>query len=130
MRFQLRLLWNFIEITPRQGCSPVNLLHIFRVPFRRTTTEGCFCSILPENRFWCFQGERPVARNGLIKKFLIYNAQKMKLISTKDFFSKYNQVHRLLWIWSHLPKKSFTEEILNEELHFLCSDKFQNIPVF
>ena len=54
----------------------------------------------------------------------------MKLISTKDFFSKYNQVHRLLWIWSHLPKKSFTEEILNEELHFLCSDKFQNIPVF
>ena len=24
---------NFIEITLRHGCSPVNLLHVFRIPF-------------------------------------------------------------------------------------------------
>ena len=26
------------EITPRHGCSPVNLLHIFRAPFPNNTS--------------------------------------------------------------------------------------------
>ena len=30
---------NFIEITLWHGCSPVNLLHIFRTPFCRNTSE-------------------------------------------------------------------------------------------
>ena len=30
---------NFIEITLRHGCSPVNLLHTFRTPFSRNTSE-------------------------------------------------------------------------------------------
>ena len=30
----IKLLCNFIEITLRHGCSPVNLLYIFRVPFQ------------------------------------------------------------------------------------------------
>ena len=29
---------NFIEITLRHGCSPVNLLHIFRTPFSKNTS--------------------------------------------------------------------------------------------
>ena len=36
----IKLLCNFIEIALRHGCSPVNLLHIFRTPFSRNTT-GC-----------------------------------------------------------------------------------------
>ena len=31
---------NFIEITLRHGCSPVNLLHIFRTPFPKNTSGG------------------------------------------------------------------------------------------
>ena len=31
---------NFIEITLRQGCSPVNLLHIFRTPFHKNASGG------------------------------------------------------------------------------------------
>ena len=34
----LKLLSNFIEITLRHGCSPVNLLHIFRTPFLSNTS--------------------------------------------------------------------------------------------
>ena len=30
---------NFIEIALRHGCSPVNLLHIFRTPFPKNTFE-------------------------------------------------------------------------------------------
>ena len=32
-------LRNLIEITLRHGCSPANLLHIFRTPFSRNTSE-------------------------------------------------------------------------------------------
>ena len=34
---------NFIEIALQHGCSPVNLLHIFRTPFIKTLLGGCFC---------------------------------------------------------------------------------------
>ena len=33
----IKLLWNFIEITLQYGCSPVNLQHIFRIPFLKNT---------------------------------------------------------------------------------------------
>ena len=33
--------------------------------------------------------------------------------SIKDFFNKYEQIHRKLLIWSHLLKKSLIERILN-----------------
>ena len=29
---------NFIEIARRRGCSPVNLLHIFRTPFPKNSS--------------------------------------------------------------------------------------------
>ena len=35
-----KLLSNFIEITPRHECSPVNLLNIFRTPFYKNTSGG------------------------------------------------------------------------------------------
>ena len=35
----IKLLCNFIQITLRHGCSPVNLLHIFRTPFTENTSE-------------------------------------------------------------------------------------------
>ena len=40
----LQLLCNFIKITLRHGCSPVNLLHIFRTPFTKNISGGCFWS--------------------------------------------------------------------------------------
>ena len=38
----IKLLCNLIEITLRHECFPVNLLHNFRTPFKRTPREGCF----------------------------------------------------------------------------------------
>ena len=36
----INLQSNFIEITFGHGCSPVNLLHIFRTPFPKKTSGG------------------------------------------------------------------------------------------
>ena len=33
----IKSLYSFIEIALRYGCSPVNLLHIFRTPFPKNT---------------------------------------------------------------------------------------------
>ena len=47
------------------------------------------------------------------------SAQKMKF-SIKDFFSKCDQIHSFLRIWSHLLKKSFMENFI----FFLCIECF------
>ena len=36
----MKLQSDFIEITLRHGCSPVNLLHIFRTPFPKNASGG------------------------------------------------------------------------------------------
>ena len=36
----IKLQSNFIEIALRYGCSLVNLLHIFRTPFPKNTSDG------------------------------------------------------------------------------------------
>ena len=38
----IKLQSNFIEIAPRDGCSPVNLLRIFRTLFHRNTSDWLF----------------------------------------------------------------------------------------
>ena len=42
----IKLLCNFIEITLRHGCSPVNLLHIFRAPFTKNTSERLLLNLI------------------------------------------------------------------------------------
>ena len=48
----IKLLCNFIEIILRlrYGCSPVNLLHIFRIRFSRNTSGGASKNF-PKNVF-------------------------------------------------------------------------------
>ena len=50
LKFSCRILEsNFIEMALRHGCSLVNLLHIFRAPFSKNTSEG----LLLENTLTC-----------------------------------------------------------------------------
>ena len=49
-------------------------------------------------------------------------AQKMNF-STKDFFSKFDQIRRNLRIWSHLLKKSFVEKFIFCAVNFIFIDK-------
>ena len=43
---EIKLLCNFIEITLRHGCSPVNLLYIFRIPFSKNISGWLFMNKL------------------------------------------------------------------------------------
>ena len=42
----IQLFCNFVEITLWHGCSPVNLLHIFRTTFTRNTAAASVHSVL------------------------------------------------------------------------------------
>ena len=46
----IKLQSNFIEITLRHGCSPVNLLYIFRTPFPRNTSGWLLLNIFKSFR--------------------------------------------------------------------------------
>ena len=48
---------------------------------------------------------------GAFQDLSIFTAQKM-IFSLKDFFSKYDQFHEKLSIWSHLLRKSLTENFI------------------
>ena len=100
-------------ITLRHGCSPVNLLHIFRPPFLKNTPGRLLlkCSKLVLVAVHC---------NCLIGYFMIgwisalrlpITAQIMKF-SIKDFFSKSGQIRRKLRIWSDLLNKSLMENFI------------------
>ena len=52
-----------------------------------------------------------VNQHSNIAILLFYTAQKMKF-SIKDLFSKCDQIHSFLWIWSHLLKKSLMENFI------------------
>ena len=56
----IKLQSNIIKITLRHGCSPVNLVHIFRTPFLRNTqgwlllylvSVVCYFMLLSKNNF-------------------------------------------------------------------------------
>ena len=47
----IKLLCNFTEITLQHGCSPVNLLHIFRAPFPQDTSGGLLLRISGNRNF-------------------------------------------------------------------------------
>ena len=46
----MKLVCNFSEITLRRGCSPVNMLHIFRTPFLNTS-EWLFLYLTDQQKF-------------------------------------------------------------------------------
>ena len=47
----VKLFGNFIEIALRHGCSPVNVLHIFRTLFYKNTYGGLLLESHTANRF-------------------------------------------------------------------------------
>ena len=61
-----KLLCNFIEITLRHGCSPVNLLHIFRTPTPRNISGGLVLYM----RFILVQNNDPIGNLDISAIFL------------------------------------------------------------
>ena len=65
----IKLLCDFIEITLWHGCSPVNLLHIFRTPFRRNTSEWLLLKRVYQSFLMTVQGYQKILGNTLLDKF-------------------------------------------------------------
>ena len=57
----IKLQSNFIEITLRHGCSPVNLLQVFRTPFPKNTSWRLLLKTLHRR---CLRGFRTCSRFG------------------------------------------------------------------
>ena len=76
----IKFLCNFIEITLQHGCSPVNLLHIFKTPSYKNTSgglllfkAGCstFCLDFEAETFLNVLFTKAAARMCSIKKVLL-----------------------------------------------------------
>ena len=80
-------------------------------------------------RFFVIEGRRLACRSGSS-----YTAQKIKF-SIKYFFSKCDQMHRKLRIWSHLLKKSLVENFIFVQYSYpdlnnkMCNDCCEYIEI-
>ena len=67
---------NFTEITLRYGCSPVNLLYIFKTHFLRTPLDDCFCKWFEKKKVECLEWFQ------VINKILIKKHQRRSIYAT------------------------------------------------
>ena len=62
---------NFIEIALRHGCSPVNLLHIFRTPFPKNTSGWLLLSASSD--YFCLLLLLITSQNTFFQSFALKN---------------------------------------------------------
>ena len=97
----IKLLCSFIEIALRHGCSPVNLLHIFRTPFLRTPLDGCFWIYLLKS--YCFQCFKIILSNSEAKYSSVKNVvqpyimEKYSQDTLPEFFVEISNLYREIW---------------------------------
>ena len=76
----IKLLCNFIEITLRHGCSPVNLLHIFKTPFTKNTSGWLLFEVKPHD-----------LHNNYLKSIKLEAA--IHRFSAKSYSGKFRKIH-------------------------------------
>ena len=60
----MKLLFSFIEVALRHGCSPVNLLDIFRTPFTKNNSGRLFLNIFSNGKnLTCLKGTNIFSNN-------------------------------------------------------------------
>ena len=104
----VKLLCNFIEIALWHGCSPVNLLHIFRHLLLKTLWEGCFWSkatLLPfrSSVYWkcpLFTYESLI----IFYHLFIYVMQLLKLVKAGV---EYRDIFHYSFDWKSIPRRIF-----------------------
>ena len=97
---------NFIEITLRRGCSPVNLLHIFRTSFLKNTSGRLLLYppdffLARKNPVMYGKWNRPIFREQSTQNFTFgyFSTSWKNLIQeTKIICLRSNLVPSLIWI--------------------------------
>ena len=73
----IKLQSNFIETTLRHGCSPVNLLHIFRTPFSNNTSGGLLLCVTRLPMPWPNNLQVCIAFKFFFHMFFLYHDSKL-----------------------------------------------------
>ena len=121
---------NFIEITLQHGCSPVNLLHIFRILLPKSTSGGLLLKV---------KGKQIISSKVQKKENLVRTRQKQQQKIKKKYYTRQikgnNTFHgciRQLHSWFHKDciKNCHEDKLiqiyylnhLSKSLHVLYSD--------
>ena len=99
----IKLQSNFTEIALRHGCSPVNLLHIFRTPFYKNTCEWLLLPLHEASSF--------LAKLTFIDLIQIKNHRQTLPWNYQKTYGLGTITHRRLLIFKHA---SWMKEWMNE----------------
>ena len=107
---------NFIEIPLRHGCSPVNLLHIFRTPFRKNTAGGLLLNIDVTNI------NNYSSTAGISSDFILY-AKITKIL--KSFEKIVEIMHGLIFVFIEAAIHIFLKTSITEIVSVLYPETIQ-----
>ena len=82
----IKLRNNFIEIAFWHGCSPVNLLHIFRTPFLKNTSGRLLLILIFCLYFRIFQPRVMPSLCSQLRNFSLYMLTKVMLVKKRVYF--------------------------------------------
>ena len=71
----IKLLCSFIKITLWHGCSPVDLLHIFRTPFYKNTYGGLLLLLIKHLSFSIIRPEYLHRTSGNVRPIELYTTK-------------------------------------------------------
>ena len=128
----MKLPSKFIEITLRNRCSPVNLLHIFKTSFPTNMFKGLLPNlrnnlpeILSENFFWI------ISLNSEVCNFIkVARVVKLKLAFSEWFFITYHTDQVIKYLIRKFRQNSIISEkpgYLFEKLKSLTLCNYQKV---
>ena len=109
---------NFVEITLPHECSPVNLLHIFKTPFPKTSLVGCFWIYTIYVNLWSkYSTSRKSVLRTKVLKWQVFMLQQYHQFMGKIFTGASTQrcsYEKLFWkyaanLQANMPKCDFNK---------------------
>ena len=125
----IKLQSNFIEITLQYGCSPVNLLHIFRTPFLKNTSGGLLLYFETFVRFFSDGKNKPMKRTKFISP--IKNLRANVLFNVLSIL----QINEFSFFYDSIVKKAIqknfyialTNTCLNKDIFIMWTNSWMHL---
>ena len=124
----MRLQSSFIEITLRHGCSPVNLLHIFRTPFLKNTSgrlllnkiDHQFSGDIGNNGYWAIDLRHRLFRSRETTVIFCANFRFVWAIALKLYDFHFLFIWTIYWNFMRVRQGGlfFTAAFFTQNYHF------------
>ena len=105
----IKLQSSFIEITLRHGCSPVNLLHVFRATFLKNTSGWLLLAKWKPKKVEDIIAIYERVNAVFWRDLSLDSGQNPCLVPTRTFWQKFIIQGSLIWFWGQCILSNYSK---------------------